>query len=67
MRWFAGFAAATAQPGETVTARIALPPRVFAHWSVDDHAWQTEPGTFRVHVGSSAAVLTLNAEIRAEA
>jgi len=67
VQWFAGSAAATAEPGETVGVRIVLPPRAFAHWSVDDHAWQTEPGTFGVHVGSSAAVLPLNAEVRAEA
>ncbi len=65
VRWFAGYAAATAEPGETVRLRIALPPRVFAHWSVEDHAWRTEPGVFDVHVGSSAAALPLNAGISA--
>lgn len=64
VRWFAGYAAATALPGETVRVRIALPTRVFAHWDVETHAWQTEPGAFGVHVGSSAAVLALNGEVR---
>lgn len=64
VQWFAGFAAATALPGETVRVRIALPARVFAHWDVESHDWQTEPGAFDIHVGSSAAVLALNAEVR---
>lgn len=67
VRWFAGFAATTALPGETVQVRIPLPDRAFAHWDVETHAWQTEPGTFDVHVGSSAAAVALRAEARIEA
>ncbi|WP_329164657.1 glycoside hydrolase family 3 C-terminal domain-containing protein [Streptomyces sp. NBC_01267] len=67
VQWFAGFAAATAQPGESVRVRIALPARVFAHWDVEAHAWQVEPGTFDVQVGSSAAVAALRAEVRPQA
>lgn len=64
VRWLAGFAAAEAEPGETVHVRVDLPARVFAHWSVDDLAWRVEPGRFTVHVGHSAANLPLTADLR---
>ena len=32
-KWLAGFAAVDADPGETVTVGIAIPERVFQHWS----------------------------------
>ncbi|MEU1370936.1 glycoside hydrolase family 3 C-terminal domain-containing protein [Streptomyces sp. NPDC005803] len=64
VRWLAGFAEATADPGETVQVRVSLPPRVFAHWSVEQGVWQVESGLFGVHVGSSAALLPLEDEIR---
>jgi beta-glucosidase len=55
--WLAGFALVHADAGQTVAARIHLEPRAFAHWSVDDHGWRTEPGTFAVRVGTSATDL----------
>jgi hypothetical protein len=30
---------------------------------VDDHAWLTEPGTYRVHVGSSVADLVSSVDV----
>jgi len=44
-RWLAGFAPVAAQPGETVTVRIPLPPRT---WQVWDEGWHTVPGTYAV-------------------
>jgi beta-glucosidase len=52
VRWLAGFAAATAQPGEARTVTVDLPPRAFAHW---DGGWQVEPGAFTVEAGPSSA------------
>jgi beta-glucosidase len=62
-RWLAGFAVVTADPGAEVTATVALPARVWQHWSVDEHAWATESGVFTVSVGSSVADLPRSAEI----
>jgi beta-glucosidase len=62
-RWLAGFAVVTADPGAEVTATVALPARVWQHWSVDEHAWATETGVFAVSVGSSVADLPRSAEI----
>jgi beta-glucosidase len=62
-RWLAGFAVVTADPGAEVTVTVQLPARVWQHWSVDEHAWATESGTFTVSVGSSVADLPRSAEI----
>ena len=45
IRWLAGFANVPADPGETVTVRIPLPPRTFATWS---DGWQLHHGYYRV-------------------
>jgi beta-glucosidase len=50
--WLAGFAVVRARPGETVTARIALPERAFQHW---DDGWRTEAGDYLLTVGRSVA------------
>lgn len=42
----AGFATATAAPGETVTVRVPLPPRAFEEWT--DDGWRPRPGPYRV-------------------
>lgn len=55
--WLAGFALVRAEPGETVEARIDIEMRSLQHWSVEDHAWLTEPGDFTVRVGPSIAEL----------
>jgi beta-glucosidase len=62
-RWLAGFTVVTADPGAEVTATVQLPARVWQHWSVDEHAWATESGTFTVSAGSSVANLPRSAEI----
>jgi beta-glucosidase len=53
-RWLAGWARAVAAAGETVTVRIAVPPRAFQHWDTDAHAWAVEPGAFTVEAGPAA-------------
>jgi beta-glucosidase len=49
-RWLAGFATVTAGPGETATATITLPRRVFQIW-VD--GWTTVPGEYLVEAAHS--------------
>lgn len=61
--WLAGFAVVRAEPGETVTARIPIEARSVQHWSAWDHQWATEPGTYRVSVGTSVAERTTGFEL----
>jgi beta-glucosidase len=55
--WLAGYALIRAEAGEAAVATVELEPRSLQHWSVDDHAWRTEPGEYAVHVGTSVATL----------
>lgn len=61
VRWLAGFAAAVAEPGETVTVTIPLPERAFAHWA--GSAWEVEPGPFELRVGPHADAAALLASV----
>ncbi len=61
--WLAGYAVVRAEPGETVTASATIEPHALQHWSVDDHAWRAEPGTYRAHVGSSVADLASSVDL----
>lgn len=61
VRWLAGFATVTAEPGGRRRIRIALPQRAFQHWAGD--GWAVEPGPFTVHVGTSVIALPLTAPI----
>ncbi|MFI0165732.1 glycoside hydrolase family 3 C-terminal domain-containing protein [Streptomyces sp. NPDC017095] len=58
-RWFAGYAAVRARPGEAVTARVRVPARVLRHWDERAGGWRTEPGACRVLAGRSAGDLPL--------
>jgi len=60
-RWLAGFAVASAAPGESVTVRVPVPARAFEHWTGD--GWVREPGTFTLHVGRSVADTPLTLEV----
>ena len=60
-KWLAGFAAVDADLGETVTVGIAIPDRVFQHWS--GGGWALEAGTFTLSAGSSSASLPLTASV----
>jgi beta-glucosidase len=64
-RWLAGFATVDADPGEEMTAEVAVPARSLAHWDVRSHAWALEPGTFQLAVGRSRRDLRLSTEITA--
>jgi beta-glucosidase len=52
-RWLAGFAAATASPGQETTVEVAIPARRLAHWDVRSQAWTIEEGAFHLAVGRS--------------
>lgn len=54
VRWLVGSAVVEADAGETVTAEVTVAGRAFAHWDVDAHEWQTEPGVFRLVVARDA-------------
>ncbi|HEX3649410.1 MAG TPA: glycoside hydrolase family 3 C-terminal domain-containing protein [Pseudonocardiaceae bacterium] len=60
VRWLVGFATVTAQPGEEVTATVAVAPRAWQHW---DSGWRTEPGTFTVSAGGSSVHLPLHTDL----
>jgi beta-glucosidase len=51
VRWLVGYGVVRAAAGQTVTARIPLPDRRFAHWA---DAWEIEPGAFTLRIGASA-------------
>jgi beta-glucosidase len=61
VRWLAAHTWVEAEPGASVTARLAVPPRAFEHWA--DGGWAREPGTFTVEVGRSAGEIVLRAEL----
>jgi beta-glucosidase len=63
VRRLAGFAAVTADPGESRRVRIAIPRRAFEHWDPGSGGWAIEPGAFRVEVGRSSADLPLAGEV----
>ena len=57
LRWLAGHAGPTANPGEKTVAEIVVPRRAFAHWDVTAQDWIVEPGGFELHVGRSVVDL----------
>lgn len=61
--WLAGFAVVTAEAGADITATIHLDARAWRHWSVDEHAWATERGTYVVSAGHSVVDLPLRTEL----
>ena len=50
VRWLAGWATLSVDPGETVVASIEVPRRAFADW---DNGWNYEPGEYTLSVGTS--------------
>ncbi|MFC8002144.1 glycoside hydrolase family 3 C-terminal domain-containing protein [Streptomyces olivaceus] len=63
VRWFAGYAAVRARPGETATAAVRIPARALRHWSVEEGGWHTETGRWRVLAGRSAGEVPLVADL----
>jgi beta-glucosidase len=63
--WLAGHEVVRAAAGQRVTAQVRVAPRAFQHWSVSDHAWRAEPGTFRVAAGPSVMDRPLACDVEA--
>lgn len=60
VRWLAGFQVVHLDAGTATEVTIAVPARAFAHWDGD---WTCEPGTFALHVGTSALDIADSAEL----
>lgn len=60
-RWLSAFETITLPAAHSHRLQIPLPQRSFEHWTAS--GWSTEPGTFKVHVGTSSTDLPLTATI----
>ncbi|ARC57737.1 Thermostable beta-glucosidase B [Frondihabitans sp. 762G35] len=63
VRWLAAFGVVTVGAGATETVTLRIAPRAFAHWA---DGWQTEPGAYEVHVGTSVTSTPLGATVTVE-
>lgn len=63
VRWLAGFASVTAEPGEAVTVAVTVEARALQHWCVEEQAWHTEEGVFTVLAGRSAGDLPIKGQL----
>ena len=52
VRWLAGFAVVSAEPGETVEVPVDIAARTLRHWTGD--GWAVEPGALVLSTGPSA-------------
>jgi beta-glucosidase len=50
-------------PGESREVSLVLDAQAFSYWSVKEHDWQIQPGTYDVMAGSSSRDLPLKASI----
>jgi len=58
-----GFAAIDAEPGERVTATVAVDARTLARWDEAGARWVVTPGTYTLRVGGSLGDLRLSADL----
>lgn len=58
-----GFVSVTLEPGESRRVEIAVERDELAYWSVVDHAWVVEGGSYTVEVGSSSRDLRTLASV----
>jgi beta-glucosidase len=54
VRWLAGFAVVTAEPGEAVEVPVQIHARALRHWDVETSGWAVEPGAVTLSTGPSA-------------
>lgn len=62
-RQLKGFRKIDLAPGESREVSIHLDASSFSYWSVKDHAWRIQPGTYTVTAGSSSEDLPLSASV----
>jgi beta-glucosidase len=62
-RQLKGFRKITLAPGQSQDITIALDSAAFSYWSLRQHSWRVQPGTYSISVGSSSADLPLTASI----
>lgn len=65
-RQLVGFVKVILRPGQSREVTIPLNRRAFSYWSVKDHAWRVQPGSYSMMVGSSSEDLPLRASIAME-
>lgn len=63
VRWLAGWAVVTADPGEHVTAEVLVGARAFQHWDSPSASWAAEPGEYLLVVSRDAASTELTADV----
>ncbi len=63
VRTLAAFAAATAEPGESLPVRVSVPARTFASYDETARGWMTPPGTYTIRVGRSSRDLRLETKV----
>ena len=63
VRWLAGYAAATAEPGREVEVVVPVDRWALRHWDETAGDWAVEPGGFEVWIGRSVADLRLSVAI----
>jgi beta-glucosidase len=64
-RWLAGFAAVTAEPGESRTVTVELAERTFQVWAAGPHdGWQTVGGDYVIEAARSRADVRHTATVR---
>ncbi|MCP2031161.1 beta-glucosidase [Okibacterium sp. HSC-33S16] len=64
VRWLVGYAAVSAEAGQSVTATVTIPARSFADWQ---DGWHYEPGVFQLFAGTSVADLPLGTTVEVTA
>ncbi|MFF3940109.1 beta-glucosidase family protein [Streptomyces phaeofaciens] len=62
-RWLAGFAGASAAPGETAEVTVDLPRRAFETWDDTAHRWCFVKGSYEIQVGRSIADRRITATV----
>ncbi|EJZ10916.1 beta-glucosidase, partial [Mycolicibacterium fortuitum subsp. fortuitum DSM 46621 = ATCC 6841 = JCM 6387] len=63
VRWLAGFASVTVEPGQRCTVEIPIDRTDLAYWSTDAERWVVEGGEYVVSVGASSRDIRLTATV----
>ncbi|MFD5028691.1 glycoside hydrolase family 3 C-terminal domain-containing protein [Streptomyces sp. NPDC058373] len=66
VRWLAGYAAVSAEPGGVAEAVVRVEARAVEHWSAEEGGWRREAGAFTVLAGRSAGDLPLTGVVEVD-